>query len=74
VKTDLAVDKLPMAPDGTMIDEESTQFTKLGSVEDVDAGKGGEMTMKLEPGRYVYFCNKQGHYKLGMAGELTVVP
>jgi uncharacterized cupredoxin-like copper-binding protein len=74
VKTDLAVDKLPLEPDGSSINEDSNQFTKLGSVEDVDAGKSGEMTVKLEPGRYVYFCNKPGHYKMGMAGEITVVP
>jgi uncharacterized cupredoxin-like copper-binding protein len=74
VKTDLPVNKLPMTSDGTMINEESNQFMKLGSVEDVDAGKSGEMTVKLEPGRYVYFCNKQGHYKLGMAGEMMVAP
>jgi uncharacterized cupredoxin-like copper-binding protein len=73
VKTDLAVDKLPMAADGASIDEGSTQFTKLGSVEDVAAGASGEMTVKLEPGRYVYFCNKPGHYKMGMASEMTVV-
>jgi uncharacterized cupredoxin-like copper-binding protein len=74
VKTDLAVDKLPLASDGSSVNEDSNQLTKLGSVEDVDAGKSGEMTIKLEPGRYVYFCNKPGHYKMGMAGEMTVAP
>jgi uncharacterized cupredoxin-like copper-binding protein len=74
VKTDLAVGKLPLGSDGSSINEDSNQFTKLGSVEDVDAGKSGEMTVKLEPGRYVYFCNKPGHYKMGMAGEITVAP
>ncbi|MCL4506692.1 MAG: hypothetical protein M1140_11805 [Chloroflexi bacterium] len=74
VKTDLALDKLPLASDGSSIDENSTQFTKLGSVEDVNAGASGAMIVTLEPGRYVYFCNKPGHYKLGMAGEMNVVP
>ncbi|HEY3342015.1 MAG TPA: plastocyanin/azurin family copper-binding protein [Anaerolineae bacterium] len=74
VKTDLAVDKLPIASDGSSVNEDSNLITKLGSVEDVDAGKSGEMTIKLEPGHYVYFCNKPGHYKMGMAGDMTVVP
>ncbi len=74
VKTDLPVDKLPLTSDGTAIDETSTQLTKIGSVEDVNAGASGSMIVTLQPGRYVYFCNKPGHYKLGMAGEMNVVP
>ncbi|HEY3379018.1 MAG TPA: plastocyanin/azurin family copper-binding protein, partial [Armatimonadota bacterium] len=71
---DLAIDKLPLTPDGSAIDEESPLFTKLGSVEDVVPGAGGDMTIQLTPGRYIYFCNKPAHVKLGMVGEMNVVP
>jgi len=74
VKTDLAMDKLPMNSDGTQVDEVSKDYTKLGSVEDVEPGKSGEMTVKLDAGRYVYFCNTPAHYSLKMRGEFTVAP
>ncbi len=74
VKTDLALDKLPMSSDGTEVDENSKDYTKVGSVEDVEPGKGGEMTAKLDAGHYIYFCNKAAHYTLKMRGEFTVAP
>jgi uncharacterized cupredoxin-like copper-binding protein len=72
VKTNAAIDQLPLISDGTKIDEESKAFTKLGSVDDLDPGKTGEMVMTLDPGRYIYFCNQPGHYKLDMRGELNI--
>jgi uncharacterized cupredoxin-like copper-binding protein len=74
VKTNLAIDKLPMNSDGAQVDESSKDFTSLGAVEDVEPGKSGEMTVTLESGRYVYFCNTPAHYTLKMRGELTVAP
>ena len=74
VKTDLAPDKMPLGSDGIAIDEESKDMTNVGAVEDVEAGKSGEVTIKLAAGHYVYFCNKDNHYKLGMVGEITVTP
>ena len=74
VKTDLAIDKLPLGSDNISIDEESKALAKVGAAEDIEPGKSGEMTVTLEAGRYVYFCNKDNHYKLGMVGELTVAP
>lgn len=74
VKTNLAVDKLPMNSDGTQVDETTKDYTRLGNVEDVEPGKSGEMTVTLEAGRYVYFCNTPTHYMLKMYGEFTVAP
>jgi uncharacterized cupredoxin-like copper-binding protein len=74
VKTDLAPDKMPIGSDNTSIDEDSKAITIVGAVEDVEPGKSGEVVMKLTAGHYVYFCNKDNHYKLGMVGELTIAP
>ncbi len=74
VKTVLALNKLPLAADGVSVDEDSKAFTKLGVVEDIEAGQSGEMIVNLAPGRYLYFCNKEAHFKLGMAGEMIVIP
>lgn len=73
VQTDLAPDQLPVKSDGT-VDEESTQFTTIGSAEDIDPGKTSSFTVTLAPGHYVYFCNIEGHYAEGMRGEFTVAP
>ncbi|HEY3291235.1 MAG TPA: hypothetical protein VGK87_13995, partial [Anaerolineae bacterium] len=52
-KTELAFNKLPTSLDGTSVDENSPLISKVASVEDVAAGKNGEMTVKLEAGHYV---------------------
>ena len=74
VKTDLAVDKLPLISSQSKVDEESEAFVKLNSVDDLEPGKTDEMTVTLQAGRYVYFCNQPGHYMAGMRGELMVAP
>jgi len=73
VKTDLPLDKLPLERDGS-VDEDSTQFTTIASAEDLDPGKSRAVTVELEAGRYVYFCNKHNHYLIGMRGEFHVQP
>ncbi|MBI3606480.1 MAG: hypothetical protein HY207_00760 [Nitrospirae bacterium] len=73
VKTALPMDKLPLEPDGS-VDEDSAQLTTIASVEDLSPGKSRAATVELEPGRYVYFCNKHNHYSVGMRGEINVQP
>jgi uncharacterized cupredoxin-like copper-binding protein len=73
VKTNLPTDQLPLEIDGR-VDEDNAEFTTIAAVEDLDPGMRGEVTVRLEPGRYVYFCNEHNHYAVGMRGELTVDP
>jgi uncharacterized cupredoxin-like copper-binding protein len=40
-------------------------------VEDITAGSTRDLTVDLQPGRYVLVCNIPGHYKLGMHTALT---
>ena len=44
----------------------------LGEVSELDAGKSGSLTLKLDPGTYVLFCNLRGHYMAGMWTTITV--
>jgi uncharacterized cupredoxin-like copper-binding protein len=44
----------------------------LGEVSELDAGKSGSLTLKLEPGTYVLFCNLRGHFMAGMWTSITV--
>lgn len=73
VKTDLAIDKLPLNADGR-VDEEASQIKEVGVAEDVNPGTSAEFSATLEAGRYVYFCNIDTHYSVGMRGEFTIAP
>jgi uncharacterized cupredoxin-like copper-binding protein len=63
IKTDVAPDKLPASAGepGQMLEDGS-----VGEVEDVNVGESKQLSIKLEPGKYVLICNLAGHYALGM--------
>ncbi len=70
VKTELPESAFPFTAAGVKVDE-----SKLDGVEefgDLDPGKAGETKVTLSPGRYVLFCNEDGHYKAGMHKVLVV--
>ena len=73
VKTDLSQENLPVDEDGK-IDENSPQIQKIIAAEDLNPGKKSELSVKLTPGHYVYFCNINAHHMIGMRGEFTVAP
>lgn len=71
VRTDIAADALPKTADGLVA--EGGALTKIDEVEDVTPGTSKTMTVKLDPGKYVFFCNLAGHYLGGMHGSVEVV-
>ena len=71
IKTDLAPDKLPMlSPD--KVDE--TAIAIVGKMEDIPPGQGGDLSVNLTPGNYVFICDVDGHYAHGMFSAFTVTP
>jgi uncharacterized cupredoxin-like copper-binding protein len=70
VPTDLPADALPLAPDGLTVDEDA--FHSVGEISEVPAGTSATLEIHLPPGRYVFFCNLEGHYLGGMHGALQV--
>lgn len=62
--------QLPYDAATDRIDEDKAG--SLGEVSELDAGKTGSLTLKLEPGTYVLFCNLRGHYMAGMWTSITV--
>jgi uncharacterized cupredoxin-like copper-binding protein len=44
----------------------------LGEVSELDPGQSGSLSMKLDPGTYMLFCNVPGHYMAGMWTTITV--
>jgi uncharacterized cupredoxin-like copper-binding protein len=70
VRSDLPPDRLPIAPDGLSVDEE--KLRPAGEIGQVDTGTTETLVIHLAPGRYVFFCNLEGHYLGGMHGVLEV--
>jgi uncharacterized cupredoxin-like copper-binding protein len=61
---------LPYNDKQVKIDEENAK--SLGEVSETDPGKGGELKLTLQPGKYVLLCNLPGHFANGMWTILTV--
>jgi uncharacterized cupredoxin-like copper-binding protein len=68
VKTDLAQDALPVA-------DHLVQVGQLDVVAEIDrfgVGTQRSLSVDLEPGSYVMFCNLTGHYESDMHTAFTV--
>jgi uncharacterized cupredoxin-like copper-binding protein len=78
-KTDLQSDKLPLNADGE-VSEDATELTEVGDpseVAEIAAGSTDKsLTVTLQPGHYVIFCNLHVeellHYDKGMHVDFTV--
>ena len=63
---------LPLRPDGLTVDEEAVERSEPGSLEPGAPRAVRDLTVQLKPGRYILFCNMEGHYMAGMHTELVV--
>jgi uncharacterized cupredoxin-like copper-binding protein len=78
-QTDLAPDALPTTADGK-VNEEGAGVQHIDEIGSVLAGKSAELTVDLQPGKYVLICNISAqvagqtelHYKKGMHAAFTV--
>ena len=73
VRTDLPSDQLPLRPDGLRVDEDSPQLRRVDELSELDIGDRAQLIISLSPGKYVFFCNLEGHYLGGMHAQLQVV-
>jgi uncharacterized cupredoxin-like copper-binding protein len=71
-RTGLAPAALPLRPDGLTIDEDSPLLHIAGEIDELDIGDHGTLQLHLPPGRYVLFCNLEGHYLGGMHALVQV--
>ena len=71
LKTDLAHDALVVA--GAEVDETASGEV-MGKIEEDGLGPGQSesITLNLEPGKYVLFCNIPAHYQSGMSINFEV--
>jgi hypothetical protein len=78
LQTDLGIDELPTAPDGSL-DEEGGPIEVVDEVEDIPAGESESLDVELDSGSYVLACNiveeedgeTESHFENGMATEFT---
>jgi len=63
---------LPIRADGLTVSEETIQTREVGALEPGGAGAVRDLQLHLTPGRYIMFCNMEGHYMAGMHHELVV--
>lgn len=61
---------LPYDKDVARLDEDA--LGALGEVSETEPGGSGSLTLKLNPGEYILFCNIENHYAMGMWTLLTV--
>jgi uncharacterized cupredoxin-like copper-binding protein len=64
--------QLPFRSDGLTVSEEQLKRAIVGALEPGEAGSVRELHVRLEPGRYVLFCNMAGHFMAGMSAVVTV--
>jgi uncharacterized cupredoxin-like copper-binding protein len=61
------------APDAVALKGgKASESSSVGEISEQEPGKSAGHTFQLKPGRYVFICNVDGHYKLGMRGSLVV--
>jgi hypothetical protein len=58
--------------DGLTVDEEALEKAEVGALEPGEPGSVRELSLKLAPGRYLFFCNMAGHFLGGMHHEVVV--
>jgi uncharacterized cupredoxin-like copper-binding protein len=72
VRTDHDPDKLPLQDDGLTVDDEADGMEFLDNASGLDIDDRETLVLRLTPGRYVLYCNLEGHYLGGMHASLTV--
>jgi uncharacterized cupredoxin-like copper-binding protein len=70
-KTDLPADKLPLDSTGN-VDVNAQGLTQIGEIPGMAPGDVKDLTVTLQPGKYVAICNLPGHYQAGMYAGFTV--
>ena len=64
--------RLPLRSDGLTVEEEALAHQEPGVLEPGQPGAVRGLSVDLAPGRYVLFCNMEGHYLGGMHHEIVV--
>lgn len=58
--------KIPLQSDGITANESAKGLHRVDSIEQLNLRDTVDLTVELRPGRYVLWCNLEGHYLGGM--------
>lgn len=72
-RTHYASAYIPRERDGLTADESAPGLRRIDSIEQLDLHHTDDLTVHLRPGRYVLWCNLEGHYLGGMHETIDVV-
>ncbi len=64
--TRYAAGEIPLKRDGLTAAEDAKGLKRIDSIEQVNLRHTGDLSLDLRPGRYVLWCNLEGHYLGGM--------
>lgn len=73
-----SADALPTDADGAVVEDELPEGALIGEIEDIETGSSKEVTLDLESGDYVLFCNiteedasgaVESHFEKGMHSD-----
>jgi uncharacterized cupredoxin-like copper-binding protein len=70
--TRYAAGAIPLKRDGLTAAEDAKGLQRIDSIEQVNLHHTGDLTLDLRPGRYVLWCNLEGHYLGGMHTSFEV--
>lgn len=64
--------EIPLQRDGLTAAEDAKGLRRIDSIEQVNLHRTADLTVELKPGRYVLWCNLEGHYLGGMHETFNV--
>ena len=64
--TNYRAGRFPLQRDGLTVNEDAEGLRRIDSIEQVNLHRTEDLTLHLKPGRYVLWCNLEGHYLGGM--------
>ena len=62
----------PLKRDGLTVKEDAAGLRRIDSIEQINLHRTEDLTLDLKPGRYVLWCNLEGHYLGGMHQSFDV--
>jgi uncharacterized cupredoxin-like copper-binding protein len=65
-RTGYAAAKFPLKRDGLTVEEDAKGLRRIDSIEQLNLHQTRDLALDLKPGRYVLWCNLEGHYLGGM--------
>jgi uncharacterized cupredoxin-like copper-binding protein len=71
-ETFYSAENLPLQRNGLQVNEKATTLRTANALSSIRVGTERDLTVQMNQGHYVIFCNFEGHYQGGMRAEFDV--